>query len=250
MKIYGYSERGMLNALLYEIGHRQNADELFGLLLAEAVFPLANNAPLAGTTTLLIEQSFSQFGDPDAVALIKSPKGNSTIFIEAKVKTYRPRNWHLSTELEKFKKGIAKKISSSKFPSNFSSNLFTQIYYKQQMMSALNESGDISPLEKGVRLPGWPSQQVRKIGKNKIVLCAVKRILQYAQNDFYLMLIPDSSENAEQFFNETLRGNTCIPHSDTSRWGYLTWEKVHAFCKKHRLKNSLEVFDYNKGQIF
>ena len=241
MKIYGYSERGMLNALLYEIGHAKNSNELFGLLLAEAIFPLTDNAPLSGSASLLIEQSFYQFGDADTVALIESPASKSTIFIEAKVKTSQSSNWRLSTEFGEFKKGTEKTVSSS--------NLFTQIYHKQQMMSAL-KSGGIDLLREGVPFPEWSSRDIRKIGENEVVLCAVKRIQQHAQNDFYLMLIPDTSENAEQFFSETLRENSDFLQSDITRWGYLTWEKVHAFCKKHRLKDSLEVFDYNKGQIF
>ncbi|MGR3913935.1 MAG: hypothetical protein OD918_05330 [Gammaproteobacteria bacterium] len=244
MKLYGYSERGMLNALLYEIQRAENADTLFNQLVAAAVFPLTDDNPAAGPVNVLIEQSLSGFGDADAIALISSPAGGCAIFIEAKVKTSQASDWALSKEFDAFEKGIEKKKVNS-------SNLFTQIYHKQRMMSALKSAG-IAGLQRGVTFPEWSSNQNRKIGDNAVVLRAVERIRWHVGGDFYLMLIPDNGKRAERFFRDTLRHKklASVPQWDASHCGYLTWEKTRAFCEQHELKTSLEVFEYNDGQIF
>lgn len=244
MKLYGYSERGMLNALLHEMRYADNADMLFNQFIASAVFPLTDNTPAAGPATVLVEQSLSDFGDADAIVLISPPAAACTIFVEAKVQPCQSKDWVLSNEFANFEKGIQKKKVNS-------SNLFAQIYHKQRMMLALKSTG-IEGLGQGIEFPEWSKKQKRKIGNNAIVLRAVERIRQHAESDFYLMLIPDNGERAERFFSETLRHKKLpgVPQWDASHCGYLTWEKTQAFCEQHELKTSLEVFEYNRGQIF
>ena len=130
MNVYGYSERGILNSLLYEIQCANNGDALLSRLIAKASFPFTDNKPSSGAATVLVEQSFSQFGDADAIILISSNTVNCTIFVEAKVLS-QSRDWQFSAQFSKFEAGLKSKVDSS--------NIFTQIYHKQRLVSALKK---------------------------------------------------------------------------------------------------------------
>ncbi len=63
---------------------------------------------------IVIEPSFSDFGDADAVILVNNQGVKQVIFIEAKVKTYQKHYWSILDEFEEFKSGIkANKVNSS-----------------------------------------------------------------------------------------------------------------------------------------
>ena len=248
MKICGYSERGVLNSLLYEIHYADNGDKLLAQLVDKATFPFTENKPPSGKATVFVEQSLSDFGDSDAVILIQSCNTNRVIFVEAKVKTCGPKDWSLTEQFSKFRDGLK---SGSK-PKGFSSNLFTQIYYKQRFMKA-----DMTKLETGVSFPEWSSKEIRKIGTNPVVKDAAKQIKNpcdatFYDATFYLMLIPDNDERVKEFFHETLQKAKLpeVPGWDTSHFGYLTWATVKSFCEQKCLKNTLDAFKYNDGQIY
>ena len=243
MNLYGYSERGIVNALFYDIRYAANADALLLQLLEQAVFPLTGSSPPLGTVTVLIEQSFSQFGDADAVILVSSPHGNAAVFVEAKVKHAQSSDWCLSNEFAKFEGGLRGKVNSS--------NLFTQLYHKQRMVSCLKRHG-IGELQQGIEFPSWSTRPIRKIGNNHVVLSAVEYIRQHSENVFFLMLIPEKEERAASFFTDTLQsaGLSTAPAWDPSSYGYLTWATVQEFCKEQKLATALDAFHYNEGQIF
>ena len=243
MNVYGYSERGILNALLYEILYANNdGDALLSRLIAKASFPLTDNNPSSGNATVLVEQSLSQFGDADAIILISSNTVNCTIFVEAKVLS-QSRDWQFSAQFSKFEAGLKSEVDSS--------NIFTQIYHKQRLVSALKNSG-INALQQGIKFPEWSTKPKRKIGKNPVVLRAAKCIQQHADNVFYLALVPDNDERVATFFNNTLRKAQfpTVPEWNVSHYGYLTWAKVKSFCEQNQLAATLDVFAYNNGQIF
>ena len=53
MNVYGYSERGVQNSLLYEILYSNEADALLEQLIAKAAFPLTVEKPRSGAATVL-----------------------------------------------------------------------------------------------------------------------------------------------------------------------------------------------------
>ncbi len=75
MKIWGYSERGMINSLFYEI-QTNNTPEI----LIQDILSITQDIDITKksivldikTVDLLIEQSFSDFGDADALPYYKS----------------------------------------------------------------------------------------------------------------------------------------------------------------------------------
>ncbi|MDD5689578.1 MAG: hypothetical protein PHQ76_04795, partial [Caldisericia bacterium] len=70
MEIIGYSERGLINSLCYELKYSQNNLQLLNNLLSSVSFPYISGVNFnIAEVKILIEQSFSDFGDADIVLL-------------------------------------------------------------------------------------------------------------------------------------------------------------------------------------
>jgi hypothetical protein len=244
MQLIGYSERGVLNALLYEIAYSSAPSELLSDLVSHMVFPFTESRPPPAEADVLIEQSFSDFGDADALILFTEDVAPScSIFVEAKVKSYQATDWSIGKEFKRFQSGLQGTASSS--------NLFTQMYHKYRLVQSLQQGGS-ETLKQGVVFPDWSSKQRRKIGANKVVLEAVRRLQNRIGQVFYVALVPEQPERVEAFCRSALdRGKVAgVPDWDISTWGYLTWSQVEGFCEAKRLKRTLEVFCFNRGQIY
>jgi len=124
MEILGYSERGIINSLFYEMKFSKNNLKLLNDFFSLVSFPYRAVTFQISDVKILIEQSFSDFGDADAVILVNNQGDKQAIFIEAKVKTSQGK-WSIYDEFEKFKRGVPK----SEPPKGFSSNLFVQLYF-------------------------------------------------------------------------------------------------------------------------
>ncbi|GAH83541.1 unnamed protein product, partial [marine sediment metagenome] len=96
------------------------------------------------------------------------------------------------------------------------------------------------------------SKRVRKIGKNKIVLRAVDLLSQYCEDAFFITLVPDVRSNLTTFYQDTLINSNPVGFSewDVRNWGYIAWAEVEDFCKRHGLVETLQVFEFNLGQIY
>jgi len=241
MKIIGYSERGIINALFYEIKYSAAAESLLENLLSRVRFPLVNgNKLFVSDAEVLIEQSFSDFGDSDALLLINTGKSSISVFVEAKVKR---ANWTIEKEFRKFIEGTREKVASS--------NLFTQLYHKVRLVASLGQDG-ISNLQKGIKFPKSSSKQIRKIGKNKVVLKAIKRLSGYLEETYYIAILPEQQTNLKSFFKNELSQYAPSDYLDWNvhSYGYLSWSDVEVFCKENKLENTLKVFKFNEGQIY
>ena len=241
VRICGYSERGIFNALLYEIGYASNSLELFQDLLELIHVPTGKPdlRKLEGVE-VLIEQSLSDFGDADAIVLFHGQDWRCTVFIEGKVKTSQTSRWSINDVWEKFRKSVSSP-----------SNLFIQLYYKVRFVSALREGG-IEYLQRGVEFRDYSTMKIRKIGRNQVVLRAAEMIQAYTEHVLYVVVVPEDSSKLEQFFAQELAHG---PESDvlgwdTTGWGYICWHDVEAFCKKHEMTDTLRVFKFNEGQIY
>jgi hypothetical protein len=242
--IIGYSERGIVNSLLYEISYSDKSKTLLEQFLALAYFPYTRFGPIqVSGAEILIEQSFSDFGDADAVLLIETGNSAVSIFIEAKVKPFQVATWSIEEEFNKFKAGTESTVSSS--------NLFTQLYHKVRLVNGLQE-GDVDLLMKGLPFPSSSSKQTRYIGTNKIVLRAVERLQAYIDESYFIALVPEDPAQATAFYDNVLKSEAPedFPEWDVTRYGYVCWSEIEAFCTKNRLNNTLRVFEHNKGQIY
>ena len=99
MKIMGYSERGIVSSLFNEIAFSANSYDLLSRLLRLVVSPFAEiGLSEIQEAKLLIEQSFSDFGDLDALLLLTHDGKRLSLFLEAKVKTIHTSVWSIDEE--------------------------------------------------------------------------------------------------------------------------------------------------------
>ena len=98
--VVGYSERGLVNSLVYLM--RQDPSHLLRFLeccdwdpASPNHHPLPDGDALLGalnggtaSITYIVETSFAQFGDPDLIIVINSPERRWRFFVEAKVISY------------------------------------------------------------------------------------------------------------------------------------------------------------------
>ena len=256
MEIIEYSERGMINSLFYELKYSKNYLRLLNDFLSLVSFPYSGVTFHVSEVKILIEQSFSDFGDSDAVILVNNQGGKQVIFIEAKVKTEEASRWEISKEFEKFMSEIAKPNP----PKGYSSNLFVQLYFKTRLIKEL-KSGGVKQLQEGVKFPKCLLKknrktekriEKRKIGTNKIVLKAVDLLAGYCNNALFIALLPDDISDLEDFYQVTLGKYSPegFQEWDVRNWGYLSWSQVEEFCKRNNLKETVRNFEFNEGQIY
>ena len=244
MEILGYSERGLINSLCYELKYSPDNLQLLNNLLSLISFPYRTVNFQISEAKILIEQSFSDFGDADLVLLVNNIKSKQVIFIEAKVKTYQRVCWNIFEEFEEFKGGIEKdKVSSS--------NLFVQLYHKVRLIKAL-QTGSIKQLQNGVQFPRCSSKSHRKIGNNQVVLKAVNQLMGYHNEVLFIALLPEKDSNLRNFYNNTLKDYSPegFQEWDVRDWGYVSWIQVEEFCRRNNLKGALKNIEWNEGQIY
>jgi hypothetical protein len=240
MELLGYSERGVINALFYSIKYSPDSLILIVKLLEKVIFPYTTKTftPIINAT-ILIEQSFSDFGDADVLLLIDTEKEKKAIFIEAKVKT----NWKIHKKYDKFVIGTQGEIPIS--------NIFTQLYRKNRLINGLKKSG-IEGLKEGLRFSLSSKKQLRKIGSNSVVLKSVQLLQNYLDDVSFLAIVPDTLRNLDHFFSEYIftKKPFDLPEWDTCNFGYLTWAMIEDYCLKNDLESALDVFKHNEGGIY
>jgi hypothetical protein len=245
MKMLGYSERGLVNALLYEIGTNPEAESLMIKFLNLVQYPDKQKCTPPENPrieTVMIEQSFSDFGDADAVLLGNDGGKKVAFFFEAKVKSSQRKEWTLQKEWADFEKRHS------------SSNLFSQLYFKLRMVNELKPSSEDERVEgpkDGIHFSFLPTRVVRSIGKNKVVHKAARKVIDHRNECYFIAMIPVRPADAKVFFEELL-GKKPENYAgwDSSRYGYVCWEHIEVFCKNNKLVRTMEIFEFNKGQIY
>jgi hypothetical protein len=244
VRVFGYSERGIINTLLYEIGFSDDPiGALTGLLsLVHIPGSALNISGLLGAE-VLVEQSLSDFGDADVILLLRGSDWRKVVFIEGKVKPSQTRSW---TALGAWRRFLARNNNMLD-----SSNLFTQMYHKARFIAALKDGG-VDEVEKGVLFPKCSTKTLRKLGGNPVVRCAAQMIEAYAKESYFVAAVPDTVSNLSAFYSKELKDGPLpdVTGWDIDGWGYISWEQVETYCRKHNLDNTLRVFDFNRGQIY
>lgn len=261
MELRGYSERGVLNALFFELHHSGHGTGWLAELLGICKFPGKDGNPRSRdarsrrfekikNARVRIEQSFSDFGDADALILLDGADRQRSVFVEAKVKTYQDNWGSISAEWSRFEEmlhggglvGVGRGRRSRR-----RSNLFVQLYRKQQLVRKL-QNEDLLPDPIAAR---W------SLGDNVVVRRAADELRLYCGEPWFLALVPDPPERLEAFFR-TLPPQphaALLPHLRTDRWGFLSWKEMEDFCGSEvngrpRLPETLLTFKYNRGQIY
>lgn len=260
MEVIGYSERGVINSLIFELKYTNSNVSLIDFLDL-ITFPLMDNnlnnfrllkrseikefKNYDNDNEILIEQSLSEFGDADLIFLIKHQC--LCIFMEAKVKTEK-KAWKIDDCFKQFQNYCIP--INGKYPDKLTSNLFFQLFSKEKFIDSYDDDIKDNKFNIG-------NKQYRKIGNNNTVNKACGKIRKgknthELRNSFYVMLVPEDSTNMIKFFNSDFKKIEKIAQQDMklSNWGFVTWKEVHDFCKIYNLENTLKVFSFNEGQIY
>lgn len=207
---------------------------------------------------ILIEQSFSDFGDADVLILIDSGEDKYAFFIEAKVKTYSRIEWLLADEYKEFLSFLqpGQQIIRKKKYAN--SNLFTQLYFKQRLFNEIQRFSILDNPYIEILFNNF-FNKIRKTGSNKVVKEAVKKVWEYRANGYFVCLIPNDNNSLDLLYppltdleeNNPLATYGKLEGLNTKKWGLITWNKIKRFCSNHgnTFEGTLKVFDWNKGQI-
>ena len=250
-EIYGYSERGVLTTLFYEMYYNKEPNSIIKEFLEKITFPNENGFNVASgikDIKIFIEQSFSDFGDADAVMLIENnEKKKITLFFEAKVKTYSTKSWGIKREYNKFLDGIKKKKVSS-------SNLFTQFFHKIKLVEVL-KGNDKDGLDIVVEFPESSTKKERKIGKNPVInTTMIKMLREYIEDCYYIALLPEDDNNIKDFFENgfetVLADDEKYRKMYHSKFGFISWKTISDFAEKSELHDLKRVFIFNRNQIY
>lgn len=244
VRVCGYSERGIFNALLYDIGFSADpVSALAGLLSLVRIPGAAVDFSGLEGAEVLVEQSLSDFGDADVILLLHGAGWNRVVFIEGKVKPSQRGSWTATRAWRDFQERKNGYLHSS--------NLFTQLYHKVRFMSTLRVGG-IDALQAGVPFPACSTNELRKLGRNAVVLRAARMIERYATEAFYIAALPDSVSNLTDFYANQLMAGPAddVTGWDIAGWGFVAWEQVEAYCRQHGLHSTVRTFEFNRGQIY
>jgi hypothetical protein len=239
IQVRGYSERGMINSICYEIRYSQNGPKLLQDFLGMCTFP--HSRPTFEnlySATLLIEQSFSDFGDLDLLMLLEGTC-TQAICLEAKVKTYDPNYWSLQKEWKTFKEAKNSDDRRSR------SNLFTQLYRKMRLLKKVRNMDE--EMAADALAKRW------SLGKNGVVRQAAHALAKNCSEAWMVALVPDTKANAHAFFQDTLSTPLPgLPDWEYANCGYLTWEEFETHCRTNAAEwpETLANFEFNRGQIF
>jgi len=243
LEVIGYSERGAVNALVYELKYR--APQLLAQLLSKALWPFTQGPDIRQETdiTVLVEQSLSDFGDADLIFLWENPGTDSKGLIFCEVK--RGTDWTLAKQWADFLTGVRDNDS------RVCSNLFGQLYLKMSYVQAAKQG----VLEEGIALdPPFHKREgkaTRKIGSNPVVQRASNQISSHLSTVHYLIVAPEECGPGVTSVLETARQyKRAPPYWDYSSAGYLSWPQIAAFAQEHGLRHFQRVLEHNQGQVF
>jgi len=244
VQLYGYSERGMVNAICDDILHSPDPLQSLRSFLSLCRFPLTDSGTRdfsnVSKATILVEQSFSDFGDLDLLLLLDfaDHRPGQAIIIEAKVGRKCMRDhWKA---FHKFMNGDQDQRST----------LIVQLYRKMRLMHHLG--GHSQAPEMHSVWGQW------RLGKNTVVLKAAELLKQYLSEPLYITLVPDGPQAVEEFFVNVLQPSVSqlnLPEwssQNIQRWGYLTWQQLRDNCllEEGKWNGTARNLSWNGNQIF
>ncbi len=246
IQLIGYSERGMINAIADDLSHAKDPCAVTEKFLSLLTFPLRKPAPsFTGIkeVLLLVEQSFSSFGDPDLTILLKfNDDRKHLLFLEAKVHTNVQVGETINARWSVFQEFLRGENKAS-------SSLFAQLYRKDQLINHLRDS-------KAKILPDGVSRNWN-IGSNSVVLRARDLCQAYAADSAsVVMLLPEPADTIVQLFNATLNSDKTDPHAlpawNAKDWGFMTWAQVETLVNANTttFPTTIANFKHNREQIY
>lgn len=241
IELLGYSERGMVNALCYDMSHTPS---LLPRFLSWIDFVGMVPGPDFGdieSATLLVEQSFSDFGDLDLLILLKHKSSNpQAILIEAKVSNDTNSWLTVDDRWDDF-------LTILDGGEGNSSNLFVQLHRKVRLVAHLRNGGDALRLE--------PLLKLGSLGENRVVEKAadVLRTCVKAGNAYFVALLPDEATALASFARDKLQARpveALLKTWNPKGWGFLSWQTIAGRVNADEWPKTESTFRWNKGQVF
>ena len=198
MDIYGYSERGAMNALFYGMAH----DGEQGIKAMKTfITELAKIQGSFSDFTIYSEFSLSDFGDPDMIVTAKDSNNRDVVFfIEAKVSC--GGDYKLSQQLSRHKSDMKREENKN----IDSSNLFFQLRLKQYFVHRLKRGTLQDTKKDNSGFPEWlirlakrggnSGENLRYIGNNVVVNRIANDLGGETideENVYYIAIIPKQS---------------------------------------------------------
>ncbi len=227
MEIYGYSERGAMNALFYGMALNDDKDAMIEFL---KLVGKDLNADQYTDYKLYIECSLSDFGDPDLVIIAeKEGKGKDVFFVEAKVS--HQGHFSINEQMRKhneYCESIEENIIAKKYDA---SNLFFQLKLKDLFYKTKGlVKQDNNSYNDKIRCKKFKTDQdYRVLGSNKIVK-QFSSLITKCEDAYFIAIVPNSDEIKEGIKDFDVR--------------IVTWESI---LEKDELKKYLsETVKFNQ----
>lgn len=222
-EIYGYSERGMMNALFY---WNNNVESLKKLLKISGV----ENFNSYNNFKIIMEGSLSDFGDSDAILIADNNNEKTVFFFEAKVSN--GNSYKLHQQFKKFK--------SKNSYNGYSSNLFYQLSLKYYLFNML-KWGE-SNVSEYIKSKGTTSKKPRTVDTKNEIVQKIYELIQSCSKAEYIAITPDSTTQGTII--EYLNNDEDIKLF-SSQLHFVTWEKI--INEYDNLTNTLE-FNCKNGK--
>lgn len=242
VRLLGYSERGMINALCDDMAHAPDTARAVFSFLSWFDFPGSLQPDFSNieNTTLLVEQSFSDFGDLDLLILVENQdKRLQAVLIEAKVSNDTSSWATVEDRWTEF-------LSMLDGGAWNTSNLFVQLHRKVRLVESLSKLSNRNDADLFVPRGSC--------GQNAVVQRAVEELKKYLGdgNVWFGAILPDSPADLETFSRDTLRTSTVaqnLPTWDPSRWGFLSWRAIDENTNQGWPRTQ-HAFEWNRGQVY
>ena len=223
-KIISYSERGIMDAIVFTIG--QSTGKVTEFLRDCLKVNILKSYDDVSSYDLYLEHSLSEFGTPDLVIIVHyKDQSSDVIFIEAKVCS-NTMNW----SLERMHKDYVSKKGKGSIKT---SNLFFQLYLKRLLFK--NKDTDLKNVAD-------VNKHFRSIGENKVVKIFKDKIIA-CKNDYYIAFVP-SAEGSYQYSDFS-------DNSDSFKIHFVEWKTIEQFFVNVKHEAFIgEVFKYNGDLIY
>lgn len=226
MEIITYSERGMIDSLIYSL-NEDNAKDLIVLAFKELKKEKISNIKF------YLEQSLSQFGEPDIIISFNYDKKQTIVFVEGKVSNGN-KNWKIKDEYDKYKNNIC-------------SNFFWQIGLKKLLIIKGRDKSESEIKKQGISSPNSHIMRKRteiKLGSsNPVVQKLYSKVIKNAQVVKYLGIVPEQASKNEIQFNKDDKEL----FNDVQ---FITWRDIENFAKIKQITELLNNFKWNEGLIY
>jgi len=240
--LIGYSERGMMNAISEDLAHSSDP-ALVSDFMSQFSFP--TSPPPDWTeikqVKILVEQSFSDFGDADMLILIEHKnQSRKAIFVEAKVSS-DTNSW--KTIEDRWREFLCILDGGE----GSTSNLLVQLHRKVRLVEKLRNRTDQFTTD--LLIPRG------SLGSNQTVNRAAKLVGDWVGDSdvFFVAILPDTTDALTQFFGEQLLSASLgekLPCWSVQNLGFLSWHKLASALTAARWPRTIATLEWNAGQIF